>query len=493
MFTNLTRTLNFSKMRLFQTKSCSLSYKITAPPMVYISGEEFTNYASNLYLKEWIEPFIDTSNWEFYDLSCKSRDDTNDQVLDDAIEAGSRIGSIYKEPTITPTETQKQSMGLKNTLRSPNGKMRMGWNGSSISRDTIHIKGMELGYKTPVLFDRHAVGGEYGAGYSVVHAGTLTTTFHPKNNKEKPILVDQRVLEDDINAVVVYHNPYDNIETVAHHFFKRCLHAKVTPYIVTKKTVFKWQEPFWGIMKNTFDIHYKEDFLKAGLLDKCGKELNHLLSDVATMRVVRWSNGGFGMCSHNYDGDVLTDEIAQVHRSPGFLTSVLNGTRKDGTPIKEFEASHGTVADMWEAHLRKEETSLNPLSMIEALIGAMNHSAKLYPDFEEIINFTDKLKKAIHSQMTVKGKATRDLSGPEGLTTEQFVQEIKRRLIKMTDIENNKRIQSHELFDPVNYDENLIKEIFSAIDKDGDGKIEFIDFAKAIKKLGIAPKKADLL
>jgi hypothetical protein len=37
-----------------------------------------------------------------------------------------------------------------------------------------------------------------------------------------------------------------------------------------------------------------------------------------------------------------------VHRSPGFLTSVLNGVNDDGSIIKEFEASHGTVTDMWK-------------------------------------------------------------------------------------------------------------------------------------------------
>jgi len=60
------------------------------------------------------------------------------------------------------------------------------------------------------------------------------------------------------------------------------------------------------------------------------------------------------MCAHNYDGDVLTDEIAQVHKSPGFITSVLNGIWDDGKIIKEYEASHGTVTDMWLAHLRGE-------------------------------------------------------------------------------------------------------------------------------------------
>lgn len=48
-----------------------------------------------------------------------------------------------------------------------------------------------------------------------------------------------------------------------------------------------------------------------------------------------------------------------------------------GSIIKEFEASHGTVTDMWNAHQRGEETSLNPLSMMEALIGAIYHSVHL--------------------------------------------------------------------------------------------------------------------
>jgi isocitrate dehydrogenase len=44
--------------------------------------------------------------------------------------------------------------------------------------------------------------------------------------------------------------------------------------------------------------------------------------------------GGFGMAAHNYDGDMLTDEVAQVHRSPGFITSNLIGKKDDGTIIK---------------------------------------------------------------------------------------------------------------------------------------------------------------
>jgi hypothetical protein len=84
----------------------SLLKKTAAPPMVYISGEEMTRYACQLIVDQWIKPYFDISKWEIYDLSCKARDDTDDAVLKDAVEAGSRIGAIFKEPTITPSALQ---------------------------------------------------------------------------------------------------------------------------------------------------------------------------------------------------------------------------------------------------------------------------------------------------------------------------------------------------------------------------------------------------
>jgi hypothetical protein len=245
----------------FSTGFSSTHDKIVAPPMVYIQGEEMTHYATQLLIEQWIKPYFDISKWEIYDLSCKSRDITEDAVLSDAVEAGKRIGAIFKEPTITPSAIQVQEMGLKKAWGSPNGAMRRGWNGVTISRDTIHIEGIELGYKNQVLFERHAVGGEYGAGWNEVGQGTLLTTYIPSDGGA-PFVVDKRDLTDKHNVCVVYHNPYDNVRELAHLFFKRCLEHKVTPYIVTKKTVFKWQEGFWATMKKVFDESYKDEFLK---------------------------------------------------------------------------------------------------------------------------------------------------------------------------------------------------------------------------------------
>lgn len=470
--------------------------------MVYISGEEMTRYACKLMMDRWVSPQIDTSSWEWYDLSCKARDESDDKVLHDAVEAGARIGAIFKEPTITPSAEQVKELGLKKAWGSPNGAMRRGWNGITISRDTIHIKGMKLGFERPVLFERHAVGGEYGAGWKAVGKGSIETRFYPENmvSLDDAKIVDTRKLTDDDNVVVTYHNPLDNVDALAHHFFARCLKAKVTPYVVTKKTVFKWQEGFWRKMKKVFDEHYVAQYKAAGLLDKCGGQLQHLISDAATMQIIRWTGGGFGMAAHNYDGDMLTDEVAQVHRSPGFITSNLIGQKADGTMIKEYEASHGTVADLWHMHLRGEETSLNPLGLAEALIGAMQHSAQLEIDAgragdnQAVIDWASGLRDSMHACM-VAGKGTRDLCGPAGLTTECFVETVAKHM-RTGVVEGMAQEEMHDPARAENLDDvvemDSVKAMFDQYDSNGDGTIDLDEFTRMLVKLNVAPLKKQM-
>jgi isocitrate dehydrogenase len=59
-----------------------------------------SRWAGELFLDNWIRPFVDISKWETYDLSCVSRDKSDDRVLFDCIAAGKRVGAIYKEPTM---------------------------------------------------------------------------------------------------------------------------------------------------------------------------------------------------------------------------------------------------------------------------------------------------------------------------------------------------------------------------------------------------------
>jgi len=483
-------------------RAFSTNKKILAPPMTYIAGEEMSWYTMKIIREKWVEPFINTSKWEYFDLSCKNRDDTKDKVLHDAVASGARIGAIFKEPTITPSADQVKEFGLSKAWGSPNGAMRRGWNGITISRDTIHIPGVKLGFDKPVFFERHAVGGEYGAGWKSVGKGRVLTTFFPEDVKEKPQIIDGREVQDNETAVVVYDNPLDNVEDLAHIFFGRCLEAGIVPYVVTKKTVFKWQEGFWQKMKKVFDAEYKDRFLKAGLLERTGGELQHLISDAATMQIIRWAGGGFGMACHNYDGDMLTDEVAQVHRSPGFITSNLIGKSADGTLIKEFEASHGTVADLYKAHLRGEETSMNPLGMVVALLGAMDHAATLHPDHkDEVFRWTGHVREAVYAAFR-EGRGTRDLCGPEGLTTEAFVETVAADLAGRMASGEDASVYVPEpakavapsrklsgLYDQV--DSEAMKKFFDKFDVDSSGEITFEEFVDMTLELGIAPLKKE--
>ena len=494
------RALALTRQRMQFSAAAAAGDKLVAPAMTFISGEEMTHHATNLMLEKWITPFVTTDAWEVFDCSCKNRDNTNDKVLHDAVASGSKTCAIFKEPTVTPTGEQVQAYGLSKALPSPNGAMRRGWNGITISRDTIHIPGIKMGFEKPVLFERHAVGGEYGAGWQPTSRGRLDCHFYPDGNGAAT-LVDSRRMDDAENVAVVYHNPLDNVSDLAHHFFKRCLEAKVFPYVVTKKTVFKWQEGFWTIHKDIFDEHYKQDYIDAGLLPQ--GELQHLISDAATMQIIRWTGGGFGMCAHNYDGDMLTDEIAQVHRSPGFITSNLVGKNTEtGAAIKEFEASHGTVSDLWHMHLRGEETSMNPLGLAEALIGAMQHAAVLEAETtgdesnkEKIHAFTNGIRDAMHAAF-ISGNGTRDLAGPAGLTTEQFVDKVAEHLsvngaVNVGSIEkkyNQEQIEVREICLKGDLDYDKITGMFSEFDVDASGTIDVHEFTEMLIKLGVAPR-----
>jgi len=223
-----------------------------------------------------------------------------------------------------------------------------------------------------------------------------------------------------------------------------------------------------------------------------------LISDAATMQIIRWTKGGFGMACHNYDGDMLTDEVAQVHRSPGFITSNLVGKRTDGSLIKEFEASHGTVADLYHAHLRGEETSMNPLGMVMALVDAMDHAATLNPDNKAAVNkFTLSVKEAMFKAFR-EGKGTRDLNGPQGLTTEQFVSTVAADIEQFMKAPEppvpyvvppeEEEVKVERSFS--NVDEKAIKAFFDSFDTDKNGAISFDEFVDMAVELGIAPLKA---
>lgn len=185
------------------------------------------------------------------------------------------------------------------------------------------------------------------------------------------------------------------------------------------------------------------------------------------------------MAAHNYDGDMLTDEISQVHGSPGFITSNLTGKHEDGTLIREFEASHGTVADLWLRHQKGQETSLNPLGLLEALVGAMQHAATLEPLYKsEVYDFCRILRNTVHRAFAT-GFGTRDLNKEKGLTTEAFIDHVGNWLKEKVPVYTPKRSADYE----------ALVTLFEQIDQDKNGQINLDEFVGAVKSLGRLDKK----
>jgi len=201
----------------------------------------------------------------------------------------------------------------------------------------------------------------------------------------------------------------------------------------------------------------------------------------------------------------VTDQIAQVHRSPGFITSNLVGKSDDGRLIKEFEASHGTVSDLWHDHLAGKETSLNPLGLVEAMIGALQHAAVLDAEAhptdatkqtskDQIFNYCTTLRTAMHNTFRY-GQGTRDMSGPSGFTTEDFVAKVAWRLQRYLAMQYDEA-PPPKLGEPdrkfrknYNVDEEAVAVMFKKYDKNGDGKIDKDEFTRMLVKMNLAPKK----
>jgi isocitrate dehydrogenase len=154
---------------------------------------------------------------------------------------------------------------------------------------------------------------------------------------------------------------------------------------------------------------------------------------------------------------------------------------------------------MWNAHNRGEETSMNPLGMVEALIGALEHATEVdknkMPDEakEKMRVFIATLRLALHNTFRY-GQGTRDMAGEQGLTTEQFVEKVALRLAKyMVSQEEHEqpktqtpdvRYQKH-----YNVDKDALSAIFDEYDTDHNGTITLDELEVMLTKLGVAPFK----
>ena len=391
-------------------------------PVVEINGDEMARVMWEKIKKQLILPYLDIKLLE-YDLGIKNRDKTNDKVT---IEAGKAIKENnvgVKCATITPDDKRVKEFNLKKKYPSPNGTIRNILNGT-IFREPIIIEKIPRFIKhwgESVVIARHAYGDIYQSQeIKIKKKGKLYLKFE---SDDKKTLIEKEVCKFNSDGVgLSYFNNNKSIEDFAYSCFNFGLDRKMPVYLSTKNTILQsYDESFKEIFEKVYNNKYKLKFQKSGIF------YQHRLIDDMIACLVKWT-GGFLWACKNYDGDVISDLVAQGFGSLGLMTSVLQSP--DGK-IVETEAAHGTVTSHFRQHQNGLETSTNPIASIFAWTRALLHRGKIDKN-KDLENFSNKIE-LICKNLLNKGMMTKDLAlmiGPDQkwLTTQQLIDSISYEL-----------------------------------------------------------------
>jgi isocitrate dehydrogenase len=385
-------------------------------PVVELDGDEMTRIIWESIKDQLILPYLDIA-LDYYDLSIENRDATDDQVTVDAADAIKRHGVGVKCATITPDEDRVTEFGLKRMWRSPNGTIR-NILGGVVFREPIVIPSIPRfvpGWTKPIIIGRHAHADQYRAtDFVVPGTGTVTIAYRPDGGGGQPIDLEVAKFSGGGIAMGMY-NFDDSIRDFARATMRFALDRGYPLYLSTKNTILKaYDGRFKDIFAEIFEAEFKGDFEAAGIT------YDHRLIDDMVAQVIK-GDGGITWACKNYDGDVVSDIVAQGFGSLGLMTSVL--MTPDGKCI-EAEAAHGTVTRHYRQHQQGKPTSTNPVASIFAWTRGLAHRGKL-DGTGEVSAFADTLER-VCIETVLNGKMTKDLSVLVGsdtpyLTTQEFL------------------------------------------------------------------------
>ena len=391
-------------------------------PIVDINGDEMARVIWNKIKQSLIEPFLEINLLEF-DLSIINRNITDDKITTEAAKEIKKYNVGVKCATITPDDKRIIEYKLKKKFPSPNGTIRNILNGT-IFREPIIIKNVPKivnHWNESVVIARHAFGDIYKSKeIDIKKGGKLTLRFESFDKKE---ISEKIIFEFDSPGVgISYFNVDSSIKDFALSCFNFALNRKIPLFLSTKNTILqKYDERFKNIFEEIFEKQFKNQFKKNNIT------FQHRLIDDMVACIMKWS-GGFVWACKNYDGDVMSDLVAQGYGSLGLMTSVLQSP--DGNTI-ETEAAHGTVTSHYRQHQNGLETSTNPIASIFAWTRALSHRAKLDKN-NDLEKFANKLEN-ICIKTIENGHMTKDLAlmvGPEQkwVNTNQLFEIIKNKL-----------------------------------------------------------------
>ena len=396
-------------------------------PIVDLDGDEMARIIWSMIKQKLIKPYLDL-DIKYFDLSIQSRDATNDEITIEAAKAVELHKVGVKCATITPDLARQQEFNLKQLWKSPNGTIRNYLQGTVIREPIIisNIPALIPGWKKPIIIARHAHADQYKAtDVLITQNGKLELKFTPDDGSTPKSWNIHHFSSPGVGLAMF--NTHDSIRNFAQSCFSYALTRQVNLFMTTKSTVLKtYDKAFTDVFEETFES-FKKRFEELKL------SYEHRLIDDMVAQVVK-GEGGFMWACKNYDGDVMSDLVAQGFGSLGLMTSVLT------TPSGVFksEAAHGTVTRHYRVHQKGGETSTNSIASIFAWTRALEQRGKLDGN-PDLVLFAQKIEECV-IQAVENGKMTKDLAlivhgnkvaREHYLSTEEFIDEVASRFKRL--------------------------------------------------------------
>lgn len=389
--------------------------------IVDMTGDGVWPHMSAEIRDQLIAPFF-AVDWKVHDISLQARDKTNDGALEAAIADLKEHKAAVKGPTITPNKEETAAFGLSKQWDSPNGIIRRAINGAAILRNTIEIDGIEK--FAPLMRDvtivRQAVGGIYGAPNVAIPGKGVLKVIYEGDDGVAQTLVDGRKV--DTGVMLLTTETDQSIRDYAHAVFQQALSMNRSVIFAGKNTINPtYDGRFIEIFNGIYKAQYAERFEAAGINfnDKVQ------LIDAVVSKIPQGKLNNMIIALKNYDGDVVSDQVAGEHKSLGLMDSTL--VSADGTLLAD--PPHGTAPDLESAWHDRKILLANPTAHIFAYAEAIRHKAELNGQ-EEGVEMAKQLKLAVVKTIEA-GLKTSNLTGDlatdrsKSITGQQFITNVR--------------------------------------------------------------------
>ncbi len=389
-------------------------------PIVELLGDEMAQVIWDQIKEEVLEPFIDL-NLLTFDGSIYNRDLTDDRVTIEAGEAMLKHKVGIKCASITPDAEKKEKFGLKRIYKSPNGTVRAILDGTIFRVPVVSNKLMKYvtAWEGPIVIARHSYGDIYLSESAIIEKGEKAKFVVEREGKEETI-AEFDFQGDGVAMIQV--NDTESRRRFARSTFEFALDNKMDVLFSTKDTVSKtYDEEFKNIFQDIYDNEYKESYENAGI------SYSYKLIDTAAAWMIR-SKGNFVWACKNSEGDIFGDLVAAGYGSSAMMSSSLYG--KDGS--YEYEASHGTMPDIYLDYQKGKSTYANPTSLINAWANAIEKRGQLDNNIQ-LQSFAQTLKR-FNIDVIEAGNLTGDLmdlylgEDSNKVTTVEFLQILRKKL-----------------------------------------------------------------